>query len=213
MVSVPKLWPGETFVVLGCGPSLSADDVHYVHGKARVIAINASYELAPWANVLYCHDAKYWQHLKGAPAFGGLKFGMQPTKWPDVTCLRSTGAVGLELQPHGLRHGHNSGYQAVNLAVHLGAAQILLLGFDMKPKGRREHFRENYPSRQASPYPLFLRKFETIVAPLTAIGVEVINCTPGSALACFPRRPLREVLADSDDTPQDQESNALEVAV
>ena len=36
--------------------------------------------------------------------------------------------------------------------------------------------------------------FESLIAPLAARGVAVVNCTPASALACFPMAPLRQAL-------------------
>jgi len=45
--SVPRLWPGETFVCLASGPSLTQADVDYCRGKARVIAIKDVLHLAP----------------------------------------------------------------------------------------------------------------------------------------------------------------------
>src|SRR5688572_15903262 len=142
---VPKLWPGETAVIIGGGPSLTAADCSYVRGKARVIAIKEAAVCnlphiippAPWAEVLYAADYKFWKTHKGAPEFKGLKYTIEQSPgepqgvWPDVQVLRNTGAEGLELDPSGLRTGYNSGYQSVNLAVHLGITRIVLLGFDM----------------------------------------------------------------------------------
>jgi hypothetical protein len=48
------------------------------------------------------------------------------------------------------------------------------------------------PSR--SQYPSFIKHFRTLVAPLRDLGIEVLNCTPGSALDCFPMADLRDVL-------------------
>ena len=48
MPEVSRLWPGSTVVCIGSGPSLTPEDVAYVRGKARVIAINRSVDLAPW---------------------------------------------------------------------------------------------------------------------------------------------------------------------
>jgi hypothetical protein len=179
-------------VCLGTGPSLTRADVDYVRGKARVIAINDAYTLAPWADVLYACDSKWWLWHKGAPTFAGLKFGLQPraTVWPSVTVLRSAGADGLELDPTGLRTGKNSGYQAINLAVHLGAARIVLLGYDMAG----DHFFGSHPDRTRPPFALSLRLFGTLVAPLRAAGVEIVNCTRRTALTAFPQAPLEEVL-------------------
>jgi hypothetical protein len=195
MTRVERLWPGETFVILGCGPSLNAEDVHAVNGFARVIAINAAHMLAPYADVMYAADARYWAHVKGAPAFQGLKYSLEAgsAKWPGVQVLRNCGTQGLELDPTGLKSGGNSGYQAINLAVHLGAARILLLGYDMGPRRGQHHFTADYPWAPPN-YPIFLRHFPAIVEPLKAYGVEVVNCTPGSVLKCFPHQSLADAL-------------------
>jgi len=198
VITVPRLWPGETFVCIGSGPSLTQADVDAVRGLARVIVINRSYELALWGDVMYAADAKLWDWVKGAPEFHGLKYSLEssaPVMWPDVQILRNTGITGLELDPTGLRTGINSGYQSLGLAYHMGAAKILLLGFDMQWKGGLSHFHGDHPDSQPSPYPQMIAAFDTIVQPLTDVGVEVINCTPDSALKCFPMSTIQNELS------------------
>jgi len=200
MTSVPKLWPGETFVLLGSGPSLTPEDVALVRGRARVIAINSGYQIAPFADVLYACDVKWWKWHDGAPSFAGLKFSMSPdpVPYPDVQILRDTGLVGLETDPTGLRSGRNSGYQAINVAVHLGAARIILLGYDLSlaPNGRK-HWHPDHPSDgfPPSPYAAMLECFPTLVDPLAALGVSIVNCTRRTALRCFPCVTLEEALS------------------
>lgn len=197
-ISVPKLFPNATIVCLGCGPSLNAEDVAYVRGKAPVIAINAAYELAPWADVLYCCDASFWRQRGGVPSFAGLKYSVEvtPEKF-GVHRLTNTGMNGLELDPSGLRTGKNSGYQAINLAVHLGASRILLLGYDLRMVQGRQRFTTTYAGGNATLYPQFIEKFQTLVEPLNDLGVEVVNCTKSSALKCFPMQSLRDALRDA----------------
>ena len=71
MWSVPRLWPGATVACLGCGPSLNADQVVLLRGRARVIAINDAWRVAPWADVLYGCDGRWWRKHGGVPGFGG----------------------------------------------------------------------------------------------------------------------------------------------
>lgn len=206
--TVPRLWPGETVVILGGGSSLTAADVNFVRGKARVIAIKEAgccaipghVAPAPWADVLYAADEKYWRFVKGAPDFAGLKYAIEqtdtpPIVWPGVQVLRDTGKHGLELDPSGLRTGYNSGYQAINLAVHLGAARIVLLGFDCwrGPSGHQNWFGP-HPTHLESPYPIFLQAFASLVEPLAAAGVAVANCSRRTVLTAFPRASLEDVL-------------------
>jgi len=195
---VPPRWPGETFVCIGGGPSLTTADVDAVHGWARVIAINDAYLLAPWADVLYACDAKWWTWHHGVPSFGGPKYSIEssdPVTFTEVQVLKNTGITGLELDPTGLRTGINSGYQAINLAVHLGAERILLLGYDMSCDGTRSHWFGEHPDAQPSPYPQMREAFESLVEALQAIGVTVINCSRRTALTTFPCVPLEQELA------------------
>ncbi len=207
-VTVPRLWHGETAVVIGGGPSLTSEDVQLCRGKARVIAVKEALELAPWADVLYACDEHWWRFHTGMPSFTGLKFGLEPApmylkqyeQWPDVQLLRNTGMDGLELDPSGLKTGQNSGYQAIGLAVHLGVSRVVLLGFDMwtAGDGRQNWFQGHAgrrPYHHPTPYPVFHHFFQTIAEPLKATGVEVINCSRTSLLRVFPMRPLEEVLA------------------
>lgn len=205
-ITVPKLWPGSTIAVLATGPSLTQEDCDYVRGKARIIAINDAHRLAPFADVLYSSDRQWWQHYKGVPSFAGMKYGIgsAPTKanafsnLADIRVLKNTGFTGLESSPGGLRNGQNSGFAAINLAVHFGATRVLLLGYNMGYPAGRAHFFGNHPaglSQSEGLYPAFRRSFESIVEPLKALGVSVINCTANTSLAVFPQAVLRDVLS------------------
>jgi hypothetical protein len=115
----------------------------------------------------------------------------------DVITLRKTGEQGVEVNPTGLRSGRNSGAAAINLAVHFGAARILLLGYDMGAKDERHaHFfgAHKFPLRGNSPYKLFRDMMANMVAPLQQLGIEVVNCSRHTELKCFPRQPLEEAL-------------------
>ncbi len=207
-VTVPRLWAGETAIILGGGPSLALEDVNLCRGKGRVLAVKEAHLLAPWADALYAGDAKWWRGYRGAPEFAGLKYTIEqdPNEermgdWPGLQVLKNTGAEGLELEPTGLRTGYNSGYQAIGLAVHLGATRIILLGFDMwrAPDGSQNWF-EQYPHLMRShhvpsPYPLFLQAFASIVEPLKRAGVEVVNASRATRLAAFPFLSLEESLS------------------
>jgi len=191
----------STIACIGGGPSLTQADVDLLRGRCFVIAINDAYKLAPWADVLYACDAKWWNWHAGAPSFTGPKYALEqrdPIDWPGVTLLKGTGVYGLEGDPSGLRTGHNSGYQALNLAVHLGARRVLLLGFDLGvDDDGRTHWFGDHPDRTPSPYDAMLNAFETLVSPLAELGVDVLNCSRRTALTTFPIVRLEDVLATS----------------
>lgn len=195
--TVTRSWHGETVVCIAGGPSLTQADVDACRGRARVLAIKDAIRLAPDADVLYACDEKWWRHHAAQLAFSGPRYALEMLAARyDVEVLKNTGDTGLELSPDGLKTGRNSGYQAINLAVHLGATRVLLLGYDMGPRQGQHHWFGPHPyPASAPPYDRFLQCFDTIVAPLAAAGVQVVNCTPDSSLRCFPTMRLAEALA------------------
>ncbi len=204
MSAVEKYWPGETFVVLGCGPSLDAADVEYCRGRARVMAINTAFTVAPWADVLFATDWKWWRwHAEATATFPGLKYTVRDRskrRWyPDATPL--TAVIGSDFQTDPSCLGTPSigqscsGYLALNLAVHLGAARILLLGYDLCRDDRgRSHFFGEHPDGIKPPLSGFVAAFQALVAPLRKLGVTVVNCSRHTVLKTFPRQSLREAL-------------------
>lgn len=197
VVTVPRLWPESTIVCVASGPSLLAEDVDYCRGRARVIAIKDAVRLAPWADVLYSGEIKWWKHYLASLTFEGHRYGIdvqQPVA--TVAMLRNTGLTGLESAPSGLRTGKNSGYQAINLAVHLGASKIVLLGYDMQPAANRDHWFGSHPYESCRiPYRAFLDCFETIVQPLQAANITVVNASRTTALRLFPCVSIEEALS------------------
>ena len=112
----------------------------------------------------------------------------------------------MDLTPGCLRHGKNSGYAAINLAVHMGAKRIILMGYDMNAKGcdvvnidgsgstvvqGRTHWHEGSAIEASMRvYNLMLPYFSTMVAGLDLLGVEVLNAGMGSKIDVFPKIPL-----------------------
>jgi hypothetical protein len=216
----PRLLPhGGTALILGSGPSLTREDVRYARRHvALTIAVNDSYLYAPDAEVLYAGDGSWWRHhhmcrapyvYQGHryPAFTGrLRVsltGIGSLTDPDLLLFRQGPQTGLSLNPHKLATGKNSCYQAINLAVHLGATSAVLLGVDMRAgtivrdsaTRQTDHFFGRHIDDTKPPYVLCLQRFATLVQPLAEIGFPVVNCTPGSALTCFPMQPLAEWVA------------------
>lgn len=205
--TVPKIWPGATIAIAASGPSLNEDDLDYARERgARVVAVNDGVRMAPWADVLYSSDRYWYPHYKGVPGFTNPKYGLGTSvgkrnefhNLPDVIVLRNTGDDGLELDPGGLRNGRNSGYAAINLAVHLGAAKIILLGFNGGQKSGQSHFFGDHPSglthTSENVYATFRRLYKTLVEPLKSAGIEIVNCTDGTRIDAFPVARLRETL-------------------
>lgn len=202
MTTLPRSQFG-TVVCVASGPSLAPEDVAYVRGKATVIAVNDAVNLAPWADVLYSSDPMWWQRRKWMRDFPGVRVMVDPIRAHKnrtlpaddhgVLVLKQTGKEGIEFSPDGLRTAINSGGAAINLAVHLGAKRILLLGYDMGPDRGRHHFYDTEKSKGYSAYEVFIKLIGTMAQPLKDAGIEVVNCSVRSALKCFPMVPLRSL--------------------
>lgn len=179
--------------------------MEYARGKAKVVAINNSYQIAPWADVLYAADKEWWREYQ--PEFAGLRYAVREVlpnnaPWPkDVTLLRHGSDTGLEADPSRLSlggmSGAHSGYQAINLAVHLGASRILLLGYDLqRGEAGQTHWHGNHRGdlKSVSPWVEFLKAYPTLVKPLAKRGIELVNCSRRSALTCFPQMSIDRAL-------------------
>lgn len=183
---VPRMWEGQTVAILASGESMSREVADAVVGRIPTVAINNCYELAPEADMLYACDAKWWMHYHEAIAFKGLKVTIDPSlPARSVKLLHNSGQSGYDPDPANLRTGLNSGFQATQLVVHAGAARILLLGFDM----RGRHWFGDHPAglQDSDPnvFARFIAEFERVAPIYADLGVDVVNCTPGSALSCF----------------------------
>lgn len=198
-------WSGETAVIVATGPS--AKDAPLIEAKGiaqvRMIAVKASWELAPWADVLYGCDKGWWIENRGVPKFKGLKASASPTVckvYQDIRLVRlvsraeiltgEIGRIGCGLRSGG---GH-SGFHAINLAVQFGAKRIVLVGFDMRidlgshwhgAKARRKNASEMQECRCA---------LDGCASQFASLGVDVINASPVSALKAYPKMGLMEAI-------------------
>jgi hypothetical protein len=189
-VAITREWSGETVAVLASGAGMTRDIADAVRDRCRVIAVNnQGLDLAPWADVLYAADAKWWEHYwEQASRFAGQKFTIRQTlRRAEVFSLEQSPERVFDSRPTHLASGGNSGYQALHLAVHFGASRVLLCGFDMRDVDGRRRRHDDYPKPldTAGRFTHWLAAFDRLAPVLRTRGVDVVNCTPGSALRCF----------------------------
>ena len=103
---------------------------------------------------------------------------------------------GLATEKAVINSGLNSGFQAVNLAYHLGVARILLIGYDFQYTGGRSHWHGDHPKGLNNPCDIkrWVTHWNPMAQDLRRAGVEVINCTIETALTQFPRAPIETVI-------------------
>lgn len=184
----------HTAICLASGPSLTQADVDYCRGKGKIYAVKECHHMAPWADVLYAADADWWDRFEGVKEFKGerwtvdqaaaTKHGLHFINYKPA-CVWST-------DPAYLATGGNSGFQAVNLAVLQGAERVILLGYDMGHAAQKHWWETKHPRESRhSDYAEWLKRFAA-AAPL--IPVPVLNASRQSAIECFPRVALEDVL-------------------
>lgn len=165
--------------------------------------INETWRLAPWADMLYACDHRWWKLRGPAPEeFAGERvqghIGNREGLWPG-TWHGGVKAGCNDILIHGphIGGGGNSGFQAVNLAVRMGARRIVLLGFDMGHSGQA-HWHADHGSGMSNPANAFLRRCALIldrqIGALQMLGIEAVNASRQTALVRWPRVSLERAL-------------------
>lgn len=189
-----------TAICIASGPSLTAEDVNYCKGKGRVYVVNNCFKLAPWADVLYACDGRWWEHYHDevAKIFKGEKWTIDVPA-ADKYGLNTIGVLNDKVwseHPEAITLGGNSGHQVLNLACIKGAKKIILLGYDMKArKDGIRHWHGDHVNALLQTNPVeYLNWRNNFKEASKIIKAKIINCTVDTALDCFTRAELRDVL-------------------
>jgi hypothetical protein len=184
-------WKGGTVICIGSGPSLTEEDCDRARrAGVPTIVTNTTFQRCPWADVLFGFDVGWWRQYRTEvdAVFKGRK----------VTCSPSARQFGCEVLAAvpWFTSFHNSGANAVSLAITAGAARVLLLGFDCQRTGGQTHWHGDHPkalsnARSIANWPAHFRNVARLAR---ARGTEIINCSRATALDCFPRRAIEEVV-------------------
>jgi hypothetical protein len=123
------------------------------------------------------HGEKWTQDIKARREFG-------------LNWILGRGQPGLGRDC--VHFGGNSGYQAMNLAYLWGAKRIVLLGFDCQNVNGQAHWFGQHPPQlnRVQPFQIWINHFNHLAKELEAEGVEVINCSPDTALECFRKESI-----------------------
>lgn len=197
-------WQNKSCVVAATGPSLTEDVADAVMASGLpVVACQDAYRRIPTADILYGCDAKWWHASKGCMDFAG-------ERWSSHDDKNSANLKGEVQEQYGVKliqgkpgnqfsrdgryiyYGDNSGFQSLNIAILKGCHYIILVGFNMGGKG---HFFGDHPAPlfNQENYSRWCKNFDRARADLDK-SIEVVNCTIGSALTCFPTEKLLDAL-------------------
>lgn len=183
---VDKKFDRATVVVIGSGPSLTAEDCKIVERSlAPTIAVNTSWKMARFADVIYAGDAKWW-------ASYGDEIDTNAECW---TCSKQA-ASRYKIKHHDMHGPYNSGQRAIQLAVQKGAKRVVLLGFDCSLEDGI-HWHGPHPLTENPDFQKVRRwraQFRLAKSMADNAGCEVLNASRKTSLECFPRVDLKQAL-------------------
>lgn len=208
-------------VVVGSGPSLSVTDIDLIFQTKcmigdewlTIIAVNDAYRVtAGDTDILYACDYPWWRYhcqmydRTGVPGIlficpEAKRYSGEPMAVSEFGCELVQMRAGRGIAPIGsdyVMRGYGSGFQAVGLAIKLGARRIALLGMDCKrADDGRSHFFGEHPPELPNPQPFqtWVEDFDSLAAPATELGIEIVNCSRDSAITELEKMDLGKWLA------------------
>lgn len=202
-------WAGQYVAVVGGGPSVKRAEIALLKDRLRVVVINESHQLAPWADALYSCDHLWWQIRHHAVRdFKGLKITQDDQAAKDYPELKK---INLRADRPGsyVRHflidewgvvgsGQGSGFQVVNWLAQLAVKGIALIGFDGCTIDNKLHWHGRHEGRLNNPnnstFLAWKGWMENAAPRLRELDIEVVNCSMVSTIGCFPRHSVEEIL-------------------
>ncbi|HAS1050743.1 TPA: hypothetical protein I3790_003628 [Enterobacter cloacae] len=177
----------KTFICIASGPSLSPDDCTIaLQSGIPVIAVNNSWIAVPRCSFIYAADCCWWEEY-------GAGITSEAARWcgDEFTARR----FGINWLPSAIPGSFNSGQRAIELAIHLGASRVLLLGYDCSIRNGT-HWHGNH-ALLSNPDKFSVARWQDEFSRLRAVagGVEIINCSRFTRLTCFPRQSLETALS------------------
>ena len=190
----------KTLICVASGPSLTANDCALAASSGYpVIAVNSSWQSVPGCNHILAGDCGWWDVHHSQLAIPAKRWSTS-----GRACLR----YGLNHYRPPDNDTFNSGQRAIQLAAHLGATRIILLGYDCSLTDGI-HWHGEHPTGlknpDASSVARWRAEFSRVAATLKKI--DIINCSRKTSLTCFRKEKLETALApsswDLDLRPED----------
>ncbi|MFW0766706.1 hypothetical protein ACN0IV_12785 [Trabulsiella odontotermitis] len=171
----------KTFICIASGPSLTRDDCELVSGSGYpIIGVNSSWRAVPDCQHIYAADYQWWDRYFSDAG------GTRAELWTQS--LRACNRYGVKMFKPAESGPFNSGQRAIQLAAHLGASRVILLGYDCT-LSNGIHWHGRHPAEMNNPKPQEVGRWHTDFASLVDLlpNVEIINASRHTALTCFER--------------------------
>jgi hypothetical protein len=190
----------DRIFVIGGGPSLTGFDWSRLD-REFVVSSNFS---APRPSVSVVNDVRIirtpdvcwkWMALPGKKVLVNRQCADASEIPAGVRIVPAIEEWGIDLD-RGILACNNAGLAAINLADILGAKRLYLLGFDLTPvDGRTAHWHEGiYPASWGSDGRAYVNMLRQFGRWAEHVRAEVVNLNPASALECWPKMDVGDVL-------------------
>jgi hypothetical protein len=197
--SVPREWPGERCFVLCGGESVKSQRDLIPRLKGRFIAVKHGVLIRPDADVLFFAGERPVEiSAQCLPAFKGQYIvvrGRGHECFPDSSkrLWRTLDHDQWAKAPTEVA-GFDAGTSAINLAMHFGATEIVLLGYDMRG-GRwcNDDVKHYLPVPPETDHLRHMAPLPNLAADAVAKGIRIVNCSPISR-APFTFQPIEAFL-------------------
>lgn len=182
--------------VVGGGASLKDFDFSWLRGRPCILANKAAFFVPDGFLVSIDRDFCF-NFQREIALFGDRALLAPPDNLPQVE-----GAIYLKRNkyrsvfdcPPDELAGLNSGFAALECAIHAGFQNIALLGVDMIPNGGHFHDGYKWGSNQVSGLlNAWIEDFDRAGEECFERKINVINFSPMSAVTGFEKRPLSEL--------------------
>ncbi len=197
-----RFFEGKTVVIIGGGPSLAGLNIDILACRPFIAINSACRKVRPVAtaeHILLFQDNSWAEHYQDL---------IEDWPGPVITSNRNAKArlgglvqridvtaIAEELRAFPDFAFASSGHVAACLAAIMGARRLILVGFECGLVDGRSHAMPDYQQHDIPAFrERFLPGWDGLAPIFERRGVDVINATPRSAIACFRSMGFDEAL-------------------
>ena len=181
--------------IISSGPSLNQLDLEPL-SRRLTIGVNRSFKAHAESYYHCAFDYRLFELYPEELKSSRYLFTLDDRPFGIPLKLLGTSGWSWDLE-EGIYSGYTISYFALQLAVYMGMKEIYFIGLDLKNTIDKTHFfgRDyNSQNHDTTEYPKMIESFEKIAPILKEKGINVYNCSPDSALKCFPYVDYKEAI-------------------
>jgi len=202
---LPKVFEGQTVFIYGGGPSLP----NIVKGRNinhPIIGVNHAILLGVRIDICFFGDSRfYWIMKDDFIKYDIIKISCDrrsgkttdlpiPDSDTSIIKIPYSNGHGVHIDKNKINFNSSSGGAATDLAIHLGASRIILVGFDMRWVDGESNWHPHAFRKTNKPYTNFIVPFDSLARQAKFRNVEILNATPNSLLPYFKFTNFEEYL-------------------